>query len=42
MDTKDLEAIEGKVCSKCGTWKLLEEYNKNKRKKILAILLFIC
>ena len=33
MDIKGLEAIEGKVCSKCGTWKLLEEYNKNKTNK---------
>lgn len=33
MDAKDLETIEGKICSKCGEWKLLEEYNKRKVSK---------
>ena len=30
MNNGKLEVIEGKVCSKCGEWKLLEEYYKRK------------
>ena len=33
MNTEELETIEGKVCSKCGKWKPLEEYHKDVTKK---------
>jgi hypothetical protein len=33
MNIKELETTEGKICTKCGKWKLLEEYHKNKNTK---------
>ena len=30
MNIEGMEKVEGKVCSRCGMWKPLEEYNKQK------------
>ena len=33
MNIEKLETIEGKVCTKCGEWKTLDEFNKKKTGK---------
>ena len=33
MNIEGIEKEEGKVCTKCGIWKVLEEYNKSKHSK---------